>query len=99
MEIDMRASKILILAGSGVAVSMLLAPVSLAASRHDHAPVVGAHSRIYVGEGSGYVREYPLDTPRDYRSSHVCINGYRWITVERDSWESPAENATPVPCR
>lgn len=37
-------------------------------------------------------------TPNDFVSSHVCINGYRYITRDLDRWESPAQNAIPVRC-
>lgn len=56
-----------------------------------------AHSRVYYGSGS--VSSYPGSTPRDFVSSHVCINGYRWITRDlARGWESPAQNAIPVRC-
>jgi hypothetical protein len=45
---------------------------------------------------------YVGSTPRDYSSSHVCINGYRWITrtpAGRSSlWDSPSDFAVPVRC-
>lgn len=45
---------------------------------------------------------YLPSTPRDYSSSHVCINGYRWITRmpagRSPLWESPSDFAIPVRC-
>lgn len=55
-----------------------------------------SHARAYYG--SGRYSSYPGSTPRDFVSSHVCINGYRWITRDLDRWESPAQNAIPVRC-
>lgn len=38
-------------------------------------------------------------TPNDFVSSHVCVNGYRWITRDFErGWGSPAEDAIPVRC-
>jgi hypothetical protein len=54
------------------------------------------HSRAYHGARS--FSSYPTSTPSDYVSSHVCINGYRWITRETDRWDDPAQNAIPVRC-
>ena len=34
----------------------------------------------------------------DFSSSHVCINGYRWITRDTDPNASAAQNAYPVRC-
>ena len=61
---------------------------------HTAAPHV--QSRAYYG-GGGF-SSYG-STPQDFVSSHVCINGYRWITrdIER-GWENPAQNAVPVRC-
>ena len=55
-----------------------------------------SHSGAYFG--SGRYSSYPTSTPSDYVSSHVCINGYRWITRELDRWDNPAQNAIPVRC-
>jgi hypothetical protein len=55
-----------------------------------------SHARVYYG--SGRYSSYPTSTPSDYVSSHVCINGYRWITRELDRWDNPAQNAIPVRC-
>ena len=38
------------------------------------------------------------ETPGDFVSSDVCVNGYRWITRNIDSYDTPAQNAIPVPC-
>ena len=39
-----------------------------------------------------------LDAAATIVSSHVCINGYRWITRDLDRWDNPAQNAIPVRC-
>ncbi len=41
---------------------------------------------------------YPTSTPRDFSSSNMCINGYRWITRDYHLWEDPAASAIPVRC-
>lgn len=56
-----------------------------------------SQARAYYG--SRHFSSYPTSTPSDFVSSHVCINGYRWITRDLDrGWESPAQNAIPVRC-
>ena len=55
-----------------------------------------SHARAYYG--SRGFSSYPGSAPQDYVSSHVCINGYRWITRELDRWDNPAQNAIPVRC-
>ena len=89
-----------ILAGALVAGSLLSSSAAFANSyeqlfpdRSYSAPT--HHSRAYYG-GDSY-SSYG-STPRDFVSSHVCINGYRWITRDLDRWESPAQNAILVRC-
>lgn len=36
--------------------------------------------------------------PDDFVSSHVCVNGYRYITRNIDPYAPPAQNAIPVRC-
>ena len=81
----------------GIACLMLFAPASsLAQSRYER--------QIYY-EDRSTVRT-PLEVwlsgegwDEDYRSSHVCINGYRWMTrnVEHSN-ASAADDAIPVRC-
>jgi hypothetical protein len=52
----------------------------------------------YRSGGNGFYSTYPGQVPNDFSSSHVCIDGYRWITRELEWFESPAENAIPVRC-
>ena len=39
-----------------------------------------------------------FSTPDDFVSSHVCVNGYRYITRNISSYDTPAQNAIPVRC-
>lgn len=41
---------------------------------------------------------YTVSTPDDFVSSDQCINGYRWITRNIGSYDTPAQNAIPVRC-
>lgn len=38
------------------------------------------------------------NTPGDFVSSDVCVNGYRYITRNIDSYDTPAQNAIPIRC-
>ena len=38
------------------------------------------------------------NTPNDFVSSDVCVNGYRYITRNIGSYDTPAQNAIPVRC-
>ena len=96
-----RASSPVRLAAAAAAGLLLLSSASYANSYEQIFPGRGhvapqVQSRAFHG-GTGY--SYPGSTPRDFRSSHVCINGYRWITRDFDhGWEDPAESAIPVRC-
>ena len=99
MEIEMRASRfptVAGLAGLVIATLMLLPSASFAQGRHNTSD---AHARSHVARAWDGYQAYPGSIPQDYSSSHLCINGYRWITQQRDLWENPAANATPVVCR
>jgi hypothetical protein len=87
------------LAGLAIAASTLLAPASFAQGRHDSTFFSDAYSQSSAERGAGSYYTYPGSIPRDYSSSHLCINGYRWITQQQDLGEDPAANATPVRCR
>jgi hypothetical protein len=50
-----------------------------------------AQERAFFGHNT-------YETPGDYVSSDVCVNGYRWITRNIDSYATPAQNAVPVRC-
>lgn len=76
---------------------VLLAPtVGLAKSRYDDAVFIEGRSaprtplEVWLS-GEGW--------DEDYLSSHVCINGYRWMTrnVEHGN-ASAADDAVPVRC-
>lgn len=41
---------------------------------------------------------YSVSTPDDFVSSHVCVNGWRYITRNIDSYDTPAQNSIPVRC-
>lgn len=81
----------------GVACLVLLAPASsLAQSRYERQTIpeerATFRSPVEVWlSGEGW--------DEDYSSSHVCINGYRWITrnVEHSN-ASAADDAIPVRC-
>ena len=97
----MLASRISRVASAAAAALLLLSSASYASSYEQLFPGNGAEaphvqSRAYYG-GGGF-SSYG-STPQDFQSSHVCINGYRWITrdIER-GWENPAQNAIPVRC-
>jgi hypothetical protein len=105
MEIEMIASRLsptAALAGAAIAALVLLASPSFAKDRDGQIYSGGAdgatqsQSRAHLSGGS--YSGYPTPEPDDFVSSHVCVNGYRWITRERGGWQSPAENAIPVPC-
>ena len=86
---------------AALAGALLLAPASYANSYEQLFPdrtysAPQSHARAYYG--SGRYSSYPDSTPSDYMSSHVCTNGYRWITRETDRWDDPAQNAIPVRC-
>ena len=97
-----RLSRTAELASAVLAGALLFSTASYANSyeqlfpdRAYHAPQ--SHARAYYG--SGRYSSYPGSTPQDFVSSHVCTNGYRWITRDLDrGWESPAQNAIPVRC-
>ena len=99
----MFASRFSRAAGLAIAVvsGLLLSSASYANSYEQLFPGRGYsapshHSRAYYGGGS--YSSYG-STPRDFVSSHVCTNGYRWITRDLDrGWENPAQNAIPVRC-
>jgi hypothetical protein len=61
------------------------------------APHADSHAQYRSG-GNGFYSTYPGEVPHDFSSSHVCINGYRWLTREFEWGESPSENAIPVRC-
>ena len=42
--------------------------------------------------------QYRIGYPDDYVSSHVCVNGYRWITRQLNAEQTPEDNAIPVRC-
>lgn len=97
-----RSSSVARLAFAAVAGVLLLSSASYANSYQQVFPggaysAPPSHARAYYGSGSGF-SSYPSSTPSDYVSSHVCINGYRWITRELDRWDNPAQNAIPVRC-
>lgn len=85
------------IAAAAVAGLMLLSGVSFAQNGHYPVYQGGAY-----GIEHGQTRaQYPYDqfSPSDnYYSSHVCVNGYRWITRNIDKDAHPSENAIPVPC-
>ena len=96
-----RLSRTAGLATATLAGALLLAPASYASSYEQLFPdraysAPQSHARAYYD--SGRYSSYPTSTPSDYVSSHVCINGYRWITRELDRWDDPARNAIPVRC-
>lgn len=96
----MRASRLPIVAGLAglvIATSTLLAPQSFAHDRRSSA--FDAYSGSYAGRAANGYHTYTGAIPRDYRSSHICINGYRWITRQHDIWQDPATHAVPVRCR
>jgi len=90
-------------ASAVVAGLLILSSASYAESR----------GQLYSGQAHGTTRSdarasyfpyssSPPSTPRDFSSSHVCINGYRWITRtpagRSPLWESPSDFAVPVRC-
>jgi hypothetical protein len=91
-----------IVAGAAIAGAVLSSTAAYANSYEQLFPGRGydapqSHARAYY-DGRSY-SSYPGSTPQDFVSSHVCINGYRWITRDLDrGWESPAQNAIPVRC-
>ena len=96
-----RLSSVTRVAGAAIAGLLLLSSASYANSYEQLFPGEGysapqSHARAYYG--SGRYSSYPGSTPQDFVSSHVCINGYRWITRQQDRWDDPAENAVPVRC-
>lgn len=96
----MRASRLPIVAGLAglvIATSTMLAPQSFARDRHSSA--FDAYSGSYAERAANGYHAFTGPIPRDYRSSHICINGYRWITRQLDTWEDPARHAVPVRCR
>jgi hypothetical protein len=100
MEIEMRASRLAIVAGlAGLVIAALsmLVPQSFARDRYSSA--FDAYSGSYAGRAAIGYHAYTGPIPRDYRSSHICINGYRWITRQLDTWEDAARHAVPVRCR
>jgi hypothetical protein len=98
-----RVSRTARFASAAVASVLVLSSASYANSYEQLFPGKGysaprSDTRAYYSGGGSY-SSYPGSTPRDFVSSHVCINGYRWITRDLDrGWESPAQNAIPVRC-
>jgi hypothetical protein len=98
-----RASSAVRLASAAAAGLLLLSSASYAASYEQMFPGRGhsAPNAYYYAPGASYSSggAYIGSTPQDFHSSHVCINGYRWITRDFErGWENPAENAVPVRC-
>jgi hypothetical protein len=59
------------------------------------------HTGAYGLHHSQTRAQYPYQgfSPTDnFSSSHICVNGYRWMTRNIDPNASPAQNAIPVPC-
>ena len=84
---------------SAVAVGLLLLSSAASAASYEQMfpgrGYVAPQIRSHYGAGGAYVGS----TPQDFHSSHVCINGYRWITRDLDrGWDNPAQNAVPVRC-
>jgi hypothetical protein len=82
---------------AAIAVPVLLSPgISLGQSRHERyaypaeRPIYRTPLEVWIS-GEGW--------DEDYLSSHVCINGYRWMTrsVERSD-ASAADDSVPVRC-
>jgi len=38
------------------------------------------------------------NTPGDFVSSNVCVNGYRYITRNIGEYDTPAQNSIPIRC-
>lgn len=53
------------------------------------------NARAQEQQNFGY---YTMSAPDDFVSSHVCVNGYRYITRNIDPYATPAQNAIPVRC-
>ena len=80
-------------AAAGFACLMLLAPASSFAQSRYAWPEERRAYRTPVEvwlSGEGW--------DEDFSSSHVCVNGYRWITRDLDSNGSAAQRAYPVRC-
>ena len=95
-----RAASAVRLASAAAVGLLLLASASYAASYEQMFPGRG-HAAPQVQPRASYSAggAYLGSTPQDFHSSHVCINGYRWITRDFDrGWENPAQNAIPVRC-
>jgi hypothetical protein len=83
---------------AAVAGVLLLSSGSSAQNRYEEIFPGGA-TGVAHSQARAHYSTYPTSTPSDFVSSHVCINGYRWITRDLDrGWESPAQNAIPVRC-
>jgi hypothetical protein len=88
------------LASAAAVALLLLSSASHAVSYEQMFPGRGyaapqVQPRAHYGAGGAYLGS----TPQDFHSSHVCINGYRWITRDFDhGWENPAQDAIPVRC-
>jgi hypothetical protein len=50
-----------------------------------------AQERAFFGHNT-------YETPGDFVSSDVCVNGYRWMTRNIDSNATPGQNAVPIRC-
>jgi len=50
-----------------------------------------AQERAFFGHNT-------YETPSDFVSSDVCVNGYRWMTRNIDPYAPPAQNAVPIRC-
>jgi hypothetical protein len=50
-----------------------------------------AQERAFFGHNT-------YNTPGDFVSSDVCVNGYRYITRNIDSYDTPAQNSIPIRC-
>jgi hypothetical protein len=89
-----RSAKIAVTAAAGL---MLLSGVSLAQSGHYPVYQGGAYG-IEQGQARATYRYGQLSPSDNYYSSHVCVNGFRWITRNINKDAHPSENAIPVPC-
>ncbi len=89
-------------ASAVVAGLLILSSASYAESQGPHSGQTYDTTRPDARASYFPTSSYLPSTPRDYSSSHVCINGYRWITRtpagRSPLWESPSDFAIPVRC-
>jgi len=97
--LELRLSSAARLACAAFAGLLVLSSASFAQGNSQQLFPGGYQGSVHTSARAQYpYAQHLYETPGDFSSSHVCVNGFRWITRNIDPNASAAQNAVPVRC-